>query len=114
MRTLQWVPRLLALAFSLFLSIFALDAFSGSGPSSKAMLDFAIHLLPGAVVLAIVALAWRREWIGAVAFFSLAIAYILTVPAYPSWIAAIAGPMVAVGALYAWSWARRREGGATR
>lgn len=114
MGTLQWAPRLLAVAFSLFLGIFALDAFSGAVAFPRSLLDFAIHLIPSAVLLAVVAAAWRREWIGAAAFLILALAYAAVAGTHPSWIATIAGPMVVVAVLYAWSWTRRRTAVARR
>jgi len=110
MGKLLWAPRLLAVAVSLFLSVFALDAF-GSGTSFfEALPDFLIHLLPSAIVVAVVALAWHREWIGAVVFAVLAVAYAVAAREHLSWIAAISGPLLITGALYGWSWRHHRAG----
>jgi hypothetical protein len=115
-RAMLWAPRLLAVAVSLFLGLFSLDAFSGTAPVEGSP-DFVIHLIPAAVVLGIVAVAWHRQWLGAVAFIGLAVAYALTARAHMSWIAMISGPLLMVGALYAWNWTHRARSanvGATR
>ena len=110
-RAMLWAPRLLAAAVSLFLAAFSLDAFGGAATFGAALPDFLIHLLPAAMVLAIVALSWNREWIGAVTFTALAVAYAVAARAHPSWIATISGPLLVVAALYAWNWMRRNAMG---
>lgn len=102
-RAMLWAPRLLAIAVSLFLGLFSLDAFTATA-FADGFPDFLIHLIPAAVALGIVALAWHRQWIGAVAFIGLAAAYALMARAHVSWIAVISGPLLMVGALYAWNW----------
>jgi general stress protein CsbA len=106
-----WAPRLLAAAVSLFLSVFALDAFDGGATFAEALPDFLMHLIPSATLLGVVALSWRREWIGAVAFVGLAVAYAIPAYAHLSWIVTISGPLLVVGALYAWNWMHRKTGG---
>jgi hypothetical protein len=64
-RVLLWSPRILGILMSLFLSLFALDAFSEKQPFSESLPAFAIHLVPALVLLAVVAMSWRWEWIGA-------------------------------------------------
>lgn len=108
-RAVLWAPRLLAVAISLFLSVFALDAFDGSVPFAEALPDFLLHLIPTAILLGVIVLAWRREWIGAVAFSGLAVAYAIPAYAHLSWMVTISGPLLIVGALYAWSWRRRKR-----
>ena len=88
----------------LFLGLFALDAFSEGKPLVQALADFIIHLAPAAVLFVVVALAWRREWIGGIAFVGLAIAYAASNMGRPDWILTISGPLAIVGALFFWSW----------
>jgi hypothetical protein len=107
-KAMLWAPRLLAVAVSLFLGVFSLDAF-GSGTSFvQALPGFLIHLLPAAIVAAVVALAWHREWIGAVVFAAVAVAYAVAAREHLSWIAAISGPLLITAALYGWNWMHRR------
>ena len=56
-----WAPRVLGLAFAAFTSIFAADAFGGVEGFWQGALALLLHLLPTFFVLAILAIAWRRE-----------------------------------------------------
>ena len=102
-----WAPRLLAVAVSLFLGVFALDAFGSETSFVQALPDFLLHLVPAAIVAAVVALAWHREWIGAVLCTALAVAYAVMAREHLSWIAAISGPFLVTAALYGWGWLHR-------
>lgn len=98
-RVLVWLPRLLGIAVAVFLGMFALDAFGSGEPLASALGDFAIHLLPAGTVLAVVAIAWRYPWVGAIAFVGLAVAYAAAVRRL-DWIAAISAPLLFVGLLF--------------
>jgi hypothetical protein len=106
---LLWCPRLLGIAVGVFLGLFALDAFAPGKPLDRALTDFAIHLVPAALVLGIVALSWRRPWFGGVAFVLLAAAYALTVRFRLDWVLAISGPLLTVGLLFLWSWRHQQQ-----
>ena len=108
-----WAPRLLGLAMALFLALFALDAFEGQ-PFIQALLAFAIHLLPAAIVMAVVVASWRHPWIGAAAFAALAIAYAAMVPSRPDWILSISGPLALIATLFAMSAVEHRRTAAPR
>jgi hypothetical protein len=100
-----WAPRLLGLAVCLFLGLFALDAFDGTGDLSGKLAAFGLHLVPVLVLLAVVVLSWRRQWIGGVTFVGVALFYATVMaPGRPDWIAVIAGPLFLVGILFLWSW----------
>lgn len=103
-RFLLWSPRVAAFAVSIFLGLFALDAFAPGKALSDAWLDFALHLVPAIAVLTIVALSWQRPLIGALAFIFLAIAYAVTAGSRVDWIVAISGPLIGVGLLFLWRW----------
>ena len=103
-RWLLWTPRVLGIPAGLFLGLFALDAFGEGQPWAQALPDFIIHLAPAAVLFAVVALAWRREWFGAAAFVGLALAYAASNMSRPDWILTISGPLAIAGALFFWSW----------
>jgi hypothetical protein len=108
-RWLLWSPRVLGILAGLFLGLFALDAFSEGKPLAQALPDFIIHSAPAAVLIGIVALAWRWEWVGAAAFSGLALAYAAANAGRPDWILIISGPLAIVGALFFWSWRHRRR-----
>jgi hypothetical protein len=84
---------------SLFLAVFALDAFDGR-PFFSALPGFLIHLLPAFLVLAAVAVGWRFPIAGALAFGGLAVIYAISVKWRPDWIALIGGPLLIIAALF--------------
>jgi glucose-6-phosphate-specific signal transduction histidine kinase len=100
---LLWGPRFAGILMAAFLSLFALDAFDGR-PLVDTLPAFAIHLIPSFLVLAVVAIAWKFEWVGAVVFMGLAVAYAVMVRWRIDWIAAISGPLVIVAVLFLVSW----------
>jgi hypothetical protein len=104
LRLLLWAPRVLGLALCLFVGMFALDAFSEGLPFTEALAAFLLHLLPTLLLLAAVVLAWRWEWVGAVAFIGLAGLYAFDARRHLEWVALISGPLLAVGLLYLWGW----------
>lgn len=106
-RLLLWSSRILGVLVSLFIGMFALDAFSEGQPLLLALRGFIIHLIPALVLLAIVIASFRRPWIGALGFIGLAVYYAATMSrGRLDWILAISGPMFAVGLLFWWSWFR--------
>ena len=108
-RLLLWSPRILGIVVSVFIGLFALDAFSPAKPIQEALPDFFVHLIPAATVLALVIMAWRWEWIGGLAFLGLAVIYSLIVGReHADWALVISGPLLILGALYFWSWQHRR------
>ena len=107
-RWLLWSPRILGILVSLFIGMFALDAFSEGKPWLQALPDFVVHLIPALVLLGIVAASFRRQWIGAVAFIGLAVVYAATMSkGRLDWMLTISGPLLVVGVLFLWSWFQR-------
>ena len=77
-RVMFWTPRIICIAFAAFLAIFALDVFDMPGGFWYKALALVMHLIPAGMVLIVLAIAWRREWIGAVFFPLLAILHLVT------------------------------------
>jgi hypothetical protein len=108
-RLLLWSPRVLGILVSLFFGVFALDALSPGTPFVEALPGFLLHLVPAAVLLAIVGVSWRREWIGGTAFVGLAVLYATTMArGRIDWMLVISGSLMVVGVLFLWSWRHRR------
>lgn len=106
-------PRIAGVLIILFVGLFALDVFS-EGLSFWEMLGgFVIHALPAIVLAVLLALAWRREWIGFLAFLGAAI-YFLRFASGNS-IASFgilllfSGPMAAIALLFWANWKWRKE-----
>ena len=105
---LYWTPRILAILFGLFVSLFALDSFQGNESIWTKLADFAVHLIPVAVYALILVLAWRWEWIGAVLFAALGVLYIFMVGnRHLDWVLLISGPLFLLAALFLVNWLRR-------
>ena len=101
---LRWVSRGAAFLLVGFLGLFAADTFTGTGDGVERLRDALLHLLPAIACLLIVVVAWRRAWIGALAFSILAGIYALWASDRPDWVLAISGPLFVVALLYAWAW----------
>jgi hypothetical protein len=109
-RLLLWSPRILGILVSLFIGLFALDAFSQGKPLFEAISDFVIHLIPAFILVVLVGASWRREWIGGLAFIGLAVLYATTMArGHLEWMLVISGPLMVVGMLFLWSWRHHSE-----
>lgn len=64
----HWLPRVLCILAILFVSIFALDAFSPELSVLQQIGAFFKHLIPSFILLALLILAWKKEFIGGIIF----------------------------------------------
>lgn len=64
-KVLYWSPRILAILFIAFISMFALDVFTE--PSWP--LALLMHLLPSVVLIILTILSWKKNFAGAIIFF---------------------------------------------
>jgi hypothetical protein len=110
-RLLFWTPRVLCLLFAAFISLFALDVFNETHGLWQTALALTMHLAPTFVILAVLALSWRWEWVGGLLFVALGIFYIIAFRGRFPWsvYAVIAGPLFAVGLLFLLNWRYRAE-----
>jgi len=105
-RLLFWTPRILGIVFALFVSIFALDVFGEGHGFWKTTLALLIHLIPTAIILLVLAISWRWEWVGAILFPALGLWYLLTTWGRFHWSAfvGIAAPLFLMGVLFLCDW----------
>ncbi len=68
---LQWIPRILAILAILFVMMFSLDVFGGNEPIYMQLVGFLIHNIPAFVLMAALAIAWKREFLGGLIFIGL-------------------------------------------
>ena len=106
---LYWSPRILSLLFVTFLSLFALDVFSGY-QGLAVLPTLLMHLLMPIALLIAIIVAWKLELVGAITFFCFAFYYIVLVGFNRdwSWYATIFGPAIIVGVLFLLSWLKKR------
>jgi hypothetical protein len=74
-RILFWLPRILVIIFILFISLFALDAFSEPNSFWMNLAGFLIHLIPSFILIGILIFAWKFEEYGGILFFFLGIGF---------------------------------------
>jgi len=109
-RLLYWSPRILCMAFAIFVSLFALDVFNEAHGFGQTALALAIHLIPTAILVVVLLAAWRWEWIGAALFAVAGALYaIRMLPQHPSATATIALPLLLIAALFLANWLKRSE-----
>jgi hypothetical protein len=76
----RWIPRVLCIGAILFVSMFALDAFSPGLTILEQIRDFLIHLIPTYVLMLVLWLAWVKEKWGGLLY--IAIGAITCVPVF--------------------------------
>ena len=111
-KSLFWTPRVLCILFAIFLSIFAADAFGEGRGFWETVLALLMHLIPSGMVLIVLAISWRWEWVGAVVFLALGVLYLIfawTRQFHWSAYVAIAGPLFLIGILFLVNWFWRQE-----
>jgi len=112
-RLLYWAPRTLSIVFAAFIAIFALDVFQKVVPAWQVALALLMHLLPSFLVLLVLALSWRREWVGGALFITLGSLYLLWARNKPffGWgvVLSIAAPLFLVGVLFLLNWRHRAQ-----
>ncbi|MCB9169536.1 MAG: hypothetical protein H6597_06465 [Flavobacteriales bacterium] len=102
-----WPPRILALAVVGLLAFIAMDALEEGGTWVGRLIALAIHMTPTWILLILIALAWKREWLGAIAFTLLATGYAVRAWPHVGWILWISGSLLGAAALYALAWPAR-------
>ena len=108
-KLLYWSPRILCILFTIFISIFALDSFEPNRTIVENIQAFAIHLIPTYILIIVLIISWRYEWVGAVIFNGLGLAYALMNLDHPDWIAVISTGLFMVGILFLIGWIYRAE-----
>ncbi|MBN2368423.1 hypothetical protein JXC34_05385 [Candidatus Woesearchaeota archaeon] len=74
---LKWTPRVLAILFILFISMFALDAFNEDYTLVEMIAGFLIHLIPSYLLIAATVVGWKNNRNGAIMFVALGIASLI-------------------------------------
>jgi len=104
-----WIPRILTILFAGFISLFALHVFQeGRGPW-ETIGELLVHLIPTFILIALLVMSWKWEWIVGSVFIILGLAYMIMNFDYKQWIIAISGPMLLIGILYLLDWNKRKS-----
>ena len=114
---LLWLPRVLSILFIAFLALFSFDVFEPGMKWREILLGLLMHNIPVFVMIAVLAIAWKHEIVGAIAFGLAGLLHIiLTVnrAGLPwqlafSWSLIIAGPAFIIGFLFMHNWYKKRK-----
>lgn len=110
-----WLPRIISIIFVLFLAMFSLDVFEPGRSVQEIAVGLFMHNIPALIMLAVVIVSWRREIVGAAAFATAGIFYIVILLKsgfewyMVSWVLAISGPALVVSSLYFFAWLQNRK-----
>ncbi len=110
-RSVFWVPRILCILFAIFVSLFAFDVFGEGYSFWKTILALLIHLIPTGIILVVLAVSWRWEWVGAIIFSALGVLYIVMFWGRFKWpvYLMMSGPLFLVGFLFLINWLYRKQ-----
>lgn len=98
-KLLFWAPRILAIIFTLFLTLFAFDVFDTGEPWYVQAVGFLMHLVPNIIIVFVLVVTWRREMIGGFAFLFLYLAGVLLVRAEMTGLI-LFSPVILIGVLF--------------
>ncbi len=68
LRLFHWLPRILCILAILFISMFSLDTFAPGLTLGEQILGFIMHNIPSYVLIALLVIAWKWEYIGGIIF----------------------------------------------
>ncbi len=99
---LFWIPRVLAILFILFLSIFALDVFEVEAPFIQKLVGFLVHLVPSFALIIALLVSWRKPLIGGTIFILMGLSFTFLFKTYQSLLtfSTISLPAIIIGALF--------------
>jgi len=108
---LFWAPRILCLMFALFISLFSLDVFGEGYGFWKTILALLMHLRPTAIILLVLVISWRWEWVGGIVYIILGLLYIVMTRGHFAWLVylAMSGPLFLIGVLFLINWFYKKE-----
>jgi hypothetical protein len=97
-----WLPRILAIIYILFISVFALDIFGQGYDFWEVMVGLFMHLIPSLILIVLIVVAWRRPKIGGILFIALAVMFTIAFNTYRELITLllISGPLLLIGILF--------------
>ena len=108
---IRWAAYIFGFAFAIFISFFAMDVFTAHNDFLHTVSALFKHLIPTFLIIIILLLSWRREWIGGTAFSILGFLYIIIAWGRFAWgaYAMISGPLFILGFLFFLGWHYRRH-----
>ncbi|HWP95617.1 MAG TPA: hypothetical protein VN426_02125 [Syntrophomonadaceae bacterium] len=97
-----WVPRALAIVFVLFISLFALDVFSGQASFLQRLGGLFFHLIPSLVVLGLLLIYWNHPLYSGIVFIIISALFTFFFQTYRAWSSflLLSIPLLLIGLLF--------------
>lgn len=76
---IYWIPRILAILFICFLTLFSLDVFSMNLGFWQAIGAFFMHSIPSIVLIICLIIAWKYEIVGGIIFILAGLGYTILI-----------------------------------
>jgi hypothetical protein len=108
-KILYWAPRVLCIAFILFVASFSLHVFDEYLDTWNTVTALLRHLVPAFIFAMALLFAWMWEWVGALLFLTFACYYAAENLRHPRWILSISAPLFVVGLLFLVNWMMRER-----
>ena len=101
-KTLYWVPRILTVIALFLMLMFSLDVFDGNETMGRKLLGFLMHNIPVLILIVILIISWKWEFIGGIFFI---VAFIVSCFFFHSfsgnpWSLAVTSPFLLTGILF--------------
>ena len=105
-RFLFWTPRVLSVLFAAFLGIFAADVFDETQGFWSTALALFLHLIPSGLILLMLVIAWRREWLGVILYLAFGLMFCVAFWGTADWLgyAALSAPPTVIALLFFAHW----------
>lgn len=114
-RWIYWTPRILSILFLCFLALFSLDVFDEHLGLWGTIVGLLMHNIPVFILLIVLLVSWRYEWVGGAAFILAGLLYIasalnrVSLPMALIWSLTISGPAFFIGILFLINWFKKKQ-----
>jgi hypothetical protein len=71
----HWIPRILCILAILFIGMFSLDSFDPKLTLGQQLLGFLMHNIPTLILIAILIVSWKWEFIGGIIFIAVGVVF---------------------------------------
>lgn len=116
---IYWIPRVLSIIFILFLFLMSLDIFEGNYGFWGTILGLFMHNIPAIILLIVLIISWKYEFVGGIAFILAGVIYItlLLIASiktgferyYVLWALQISGIAFFIGIMFLIGWFKKRK-----
>lgn len=113
-----WTPRILGIAFILFLMLFSLDVFDMGLTAGQIAIGLFMHNIPALILAMVLWIAWKYEIVGGTVFILAGLAYMALSTAretFDPWFMALAislilaVPALLIGILFLIGWFKKKK-----